>query len=197
MYQIESIRRQQRAGHTDLEAYCRTLAIELEIGHADAFTIPRIAQQTQKTNQFNLTTRRYSEADVGRFSASADHEVFWLKVADKFGDMGIVGSCIVAYRGEDAVVDTLLLSCRALGRGIESRFLSELMHLARHRGARRMVGRYIATAKNGQVAGFYRSQGFSAAPSEDDVGECFSFDLSSLPAREAGVFASVKTPPDA
>lgn len=194
LYQVESIRRQQRAGHTDLEAYCRSLAIQLEIGRADAFTIPRIAQQTQKTNQFNLTTRRYNEADVGRFSASADHEVFWLKVADKFGDMGIVGSCIVAYRGEDAVVDTLLLSCRALGRGIESRFLSELMHLARRRGARRMVGQYIATAKNGQVAGFYRSQGFSAAPSEDDVGECFSFDLASLPAREAGVFASVKTP---
>ena len=197
LYQAENIRSLARTETTDLDAYCRSLGMALEIGYADAFTIPRIAQQTQKTNQFNLTTRRYTEADIARFSESAEHDVLWLKVTDKFGDMGIVGSCVVSYQGDAAVVGTLLMSCRALGRGVEARFVSEVMHLARQRGAQHMLGQYIATAKNAQVAGFFVSLGFKATASDGEVGEWFTFDLESLPPIDAGVFSSVKVPPSA
>ena len=197
LYQAENIRSLARAETADLEGYCRSLGMALEIGYADAFTIPRIAQQTQKTNQFNLTTRRYTEADITKFNESADHEVFWLKVTDKFGDMGIVGSCVVYYRSDTTVVDTLLMSCRALGRGVESRFFSEVMHLARQRGARHMLGQYIATAKNAQVAGFFTSIGFKPTAANGDVGEWFTFDLKSLMTLDADVFSSVKVTPRA
>jgi len=196
-YQVENTRKQIRAEATDLEAYCRSLGMVLEIGMADAFSIPRIAQQTQKTNQFNLTTKRYSEADIARFRDSADCDVFWLKITDKFGDLGIVGSCVVIYRGQDAVIDTLLLSCRALGRGVEARFVSEVMRMAQARGARRILGQYIPTAKNGQVSGFYRLLGFREDSSLGEAGEWSAFELEHAPRREPGVFASVKGPLDA
>lgn len=194
LYQAESVRTKERAGSTDLESYCRSLDMVLEIGRADEFSTPRIAQQTQKTNQFNLTTRRYTEADIQKFSSSADHDVFWLKVTDKFGDMGIVGSLVIAYRGADAVVDTLLLSCRALGRGVEARFLFEVAHLARKHGAKRMVGHYIPTSKNVQVANFYTAQGFVNEPAPEGEDGGFVLDLATLKPLEPGVFASVLTP---
>lgn len=194
LYQAENGRKRERSGSTDVESYCRSLAIQLEIGRADAFSIPRIAQQTQKTNQFNLTTRRYSDADIRGFVASPDTDVLWLKVADRFGDMGIVGSCIILYQGDEAIIDTLLLSCRALGRGIEGQFLKEVMHVARRKGARRMLGEFIPTMKNAQVAEFYSLNGFS--PLWTAVGRWFVFDLSLTPEREPGFFATVHTPLD-
>jgi FkbH-like protein len=197
LYQAETTRHRELAQSTDLESYCRSLEIKLLIGRADAMSIPRIAQQTQKTNQFNLTTRRYSDADIRSFAEDDDHEVLWLRVSDKFGDMGIVGSCVMRYAGDRAIIDTLLLSCRALGRGIESRFLEESMHLARRHGARHILGQYIPTGKNGQVAEFYACQGFSPVPAEDGQGDWFSLDLKKAPARERGRFVEVSSPLDA
>jgi FkbH-like protein len=194
MYQAQNVRAKEKAGSTDIEAYCRSLAMVLEIGRADSFSTPRIAQQTQKTNQFNLTTRRYTEADIEGFASSGTYDVLWLRLADKFGDMGIIGTCIVSYPGQDASIDTLLLSCRALGRGVEARFLHEVMALAARRGARRMVGQYIPTAKNVQVADFYVAHGFQ--PLDGDQGK-FTFDLDRLPQAGPGAFVSVATPPGA
>lgn len=196
LYQAENLRRQERVGSADLEKYCRSLSIKLEIGLVDALTIPRVAQQTQKTNQFNLTTRRYTDAEISRFGSSPDHDILWLRVSDKFGDLGIVGSCILTYRGEDAVIDTLLISCRVLGRGIEGRFLAEVMWFARRRGAKRMLGQYIPTNKNQQVAGFFLSQGFSAASPQSEEGSWFVSSLDNLPVLDLGVFAFVSVPRD-
>lgn len=195
LYRAESARNLERAATTDLESYCRSLEMRLQIGRADEMNIPRIAQQTQKTNQFNLTTRRYSDADIRRFANGGGHDVLWLRVADKFGDMGIVGTCVVRYEGADAVVDTLLMSCRALGRGVEDRFLAETIRLARARGAQRMLGQYVPTPKNGQVADFYGRQGFSPAPAADGEGRWFVLDLASAPTPGPGVFAEVLAPP--
>ncbi len=196
LYQAESGRQRERAKCSDLESYCRSLEMKLHIGRADAMSIPRIAQQTQKTNQFNLTSRRYSDADIRSFSESPDHEVLWLRVADKFGDMGIVGTCVIRYQGDEAVVDTLLLSCRALGRGIEGRFLAEAMHLARRRGTQRILGQYIPTAKNSQVEEFYAGQGFVPTPRKAGEGDWFVLDLKQVPAPGGGGFAEVRSPLD-
>ncbi len=109
-------------GSDDLETYYRSLEMVPEIRLADPLTIPRIAQMTQKTNQFNLTTRRYSDEEISRLAASDSADVIWLRLRDRFGDAGIVGVCILRYEDRRAIFDTLLLSCRVLGRGVEDAF---------------------------------------------------------------------------
>lgn len=194
LYRLERERNQTLAGATDLDSYYRTLGIEIQIKRADKASVARVAQQTQKTNQFNLTTRRYSEADIARMAEGEDSEVFFLRASDKFGDMGIVGSCLCQYRDDEAVIDTLLLSCRALGRGIETRFLEEVLHLLAEHGARRVYGQYIATEKNSLVADFYNNNGFAECPRRSCEGQWFSRDLAGLSERQLAHFAVVDSP---
>ncbi|OFW06427.1 MAG: hypothetical protein A3I61_19945 [Acidobacteria bacterium RIFCSPLOWO2_02_FULL_68_18] len=195
MYAAEAARRRARSDVVDLGSYYRSLGMTLEIGRADEFSIPRIAQLTQKTNQFNLTTRRYGEADILRFVRSADHEVLWVRVTDRIGDLGIVGACVLAYAGRRASIDTFLLSCRALGRGVERRFLVEALHLSRARGAEVVQGEYIRTAKNAQTETFFLDNGFAEVEraAGADV-RTFELQLERVPPRELGHFAGVSSP---
>lgn len=193
-YRHERERKQALSGATDLEKYYRTLSIEIKIGRADTTSVARVAQQTQKTNQFNLTTRRYSEADVMRMVQADGYDVFFLRARDKFGDMGIVGSCICQHHGNVAVIDTLLLSCRALGRGIEDCFLGEVLHLLAERRAQQVYGQYIPTEKNVQVAEFYHKNGFSDCAGFSDKGRWFVRELTGLGDRQLSHFAEVDSP---
>ena len=161
MYRVEAERRRERAGAVDLDSYLQSLEVRVEFGFADSRTIARIAQQTQKTNQFNLTTRRYTEADITRLARSSAHDVLWMRASDRFGDLGAVGTAILAHDGAHARVDTLLMSCRALGRRLEQAFLDEIVRVARARGALVIEGEYRPTAKNAQVRTFYQDNGFS------------------------------------
>jgi FkbH-like protein len=190
MYQAESSRQALRAGSTDLEGYYRSLEMTLEVRFADAFTIPRIAQLTQKTNQFNLTTRRYSEAEVGRLSAADDVDVITVRLADRLGDSGIIGVCILRYAGGAALFDTFLLSCRALGRGVEHAMLVQALKRARARGCQSAIGEYAPTAKNGQVEDFYRGHGFTRLPDDGDMRR-FIVDLTTMAEQEPYFFARI------
>jgi FkbH-like protein len=138
---------------SDIGSYIRSLEIEMTSWRNTPTLIKRIAQLTNKTNQFNLTTRRYSEADIARLMAEAD--VFAYGVRDRFGDMGIVGVVIAV----DGAIDTCLMSCRALGRGIESNMLA---HAVRHATTTVTRAFYRRTAKNDMVADFYGRHGFEA-----------------------------------
>jgi FkbH-like protein len=160
MYKAEAQRKQLQVGVSDLETYLRSLEMVVEVKFADSFTLPRIAQLTQKTNQFNLTTKRYSEADVKNFMESKDSDVLTLRLFDKFGDSGIVGVCILKYNGQRSVVDTLLLSCRVLGRGVEDVFLIQILKLAMERKCVEVIGEFYPTVKNMQVKDFFKKQGF-------------------------------------
>lgn len=191
MYNAERQRRQVNADATNLDSYLRSLEIRLQIGRADQLSIPRIAQQTQKTNQFNLTTRRYTELDIARFTEADDYDVVWCRVADKFGDMGIIGSCVVKYLDGDAEIDTLLMSCRSLGRKIENRFLAEVVELAKERGAKRVVGQFIATAKNGQVEDFFPRCGFHPLDPASGAGVRYAVDVEDFKPDAADWFVSV------
>lgn len=190
MYVAEGRRHELKAQATDMRQYYASLRMQAEIGLADPFTIPRIAQMTQKTNQFNLTTRRHSDAEIRAFSESADYDVAWLKLTDIFGDSGIVGAAIVRYQGQDAVFESFLLSCRVIGRGVEDLFLARLLERARASGAVRAVGLYIPTPKNAQVAGFYPAHGFVRAAGADGE-ERFELDLSSASWKEPDYFDTV------
>ena len=198
MYRADAARRGARsvaAEAGDLDSYYRSLRMMLEIGCGDEFSIPRIAQLTQKTNQFNLTTRRYGEGDISRFAQSPDHDVLWVRVADRLGDLGIVGACIVEYAGRRASIDTFLLSCRALGRGVEPRFLAEILHVSRARGVDVIQGRFIRTAKNSQAERFFFDNGFSEVDGAATPGErVFECRLDDLHPRERGHFAQVASP---
>ncbi|MHC1791946.1 HAD-IIIC family phosphatase [Solidesulfovibrio sp.] len=161
MYGAEAERKQLLSSATDIKSYLKSLEMRILLCPADSFSIPRVAQQTQKTNQFNLTTKRYSEADIASFASDPNAEVLCIKLSDKFGDSGLVGSCILKFESDTAYIDTFLLSCRALGRGVEDVFLRHIARRARKRGASVVFGDYIPTRKNAQVQHFYKRHGFS------------------------------------
>jgi FkbH-like protein len=162
MYAAERQRREEQASSTiSVADYLRGLAMEVAIDRVDDRSLARVAQLTQKTNQFNLTTRRYSESDVQRF-AGAGHDVFALRLRDRLGDSGIVGVAIVKHEGARSHIDTLLMSCRALGRGVEDALLCACLRESRRRGAADLVGEFIPTARNQRAQDFYASQGFVA-----------------------------------
>ena len=123
MYSAARQRTQAQQQFTSIIQYHESLEMVAEISFADEFSVPRIAQLTQKTNQFNLTTQRYSEADIVDFMHRSTSDVLYLHLEDKFGFYGIVGVCIVIYQDAHAVIDSLLLSCRVLGRHVEDAFL--------------------------------------------------------------------------
>ncbi|MBF0474265.1 MAG: HAD family hydrolase [Deltaproteobacteria bacterium] len=192
MYKAEASRKSLLTQATDMEGYYRSLEMVVVIRLADEFSIPRIAQQTQKTNQFNLTTRRYTEADIRSFVTHPDYDVFYLDLKDRFGGSGIVGTCILKYEQDRAIIDTFLLSCRVLGRGVEEAFLSRALKRAKGQGCRTTVGEYLPTAKNGQVAEFYPKHGFTEVNPGNSAGHrVFHFDLQMEPGSEPAYFKEI------
>ncbi len=133
---------------------------EVEIAPLDKSTLPRIAQLTNKTNQFNLTTRRYTEQQISELASSPDWNCFSLRLRDRFGDNGLVGVAITRKREKTCEVDTLLMSCRVIGRTVETAFLSFLAEHARKQGAQQLQGWFLPTKKNAPARDFYSSHGF-------------------------------------
>jgi FkbH-like protein len=155
LYRAEAARKNDHNSFHSLEDFYESLEMEVTIKKADEFSIPRIAQLTQKTNQFNLTTLRYSEAEIRHLSDSEEADVLFVQLKDKFGDYGIIGVSVVQYKKEQAIIDAFLLSCRALGRGVEDILLEKTMALARVHGCVEIMGTYSPTSKNMQVEKFY------------------------------------------
>lgn len=180
MYRAEAFRAQLQAEITNMETYYRSLEMKVTIRFANEFALPRIAQLTQKTNQFNLTTRRYIEAEIKEWANRHTSDVIYLELSDRFGDMGIVGVCILSYQDRQAVFDTFLLSCRVLGRGVEDVFIAQALELAQLRGCTVAVGEYYPTRKNVQVAHFYDKHGFYEM-GKNDRGVKFQCRLAELP----------------
>ncbi len=145
----------------DFNEFLKQMNIEVEVKKADSFSIPRISQLTLKTNQFNLTTKRYQEEDVSKFSSSDDKIVECIQVSDKFGDNGITGTYIIEKKNnEEWIIDTFLLSCRIIGRGIEEIMINQIIENAKSSGVKRIKGKFIPTAKNKPAENFYEKLGF-------------------------------------
>lgn len=170
-YKANAARAQAQNAFADFGAFLENLDIQIAIEAANEFNIPRIAQMTQKTNQFNLTTKRYTDADVKGFLA-AGWKIWCISVADRFGDNGITG-CIMINGDE---IDTLLLSCRILGKGIEKAFVSKILLLLKENGVTSIKASYVPTAKNAQVAEFYDRCGF-ALVSEVEGAKSYQIDI--------------------
>lgn len=163
-YKANAARAQAAASFTDFGAFLESLNIQIGIEAANEFNIQRIAQMTQKTNQFNLTTHRYTDADVRGFVEDG-WKIWCISVADKFGDNGITGAIIVAPSG---VIDTFLLSCRILGKGIEIAFVKKVLSMLSETGFETLTAKYIPTAKNAQVREFWEKIGFTCVSLSED-----------------------------
>jgi FkbH-like protein len=122
--------------------------------------LSRSVQLLGKTNQFNLTTRRHSASEIEEFAAAQGGQALVIRVRDRFGDAGVVGLALARNRGDSCYIDSLLLSCRVIGRGIETALLAHLAEGALKTGATKLVGEFIATKKNAPCADFYPDHGF-------------------------------------
>lgn len=163
MYRARAAQRAEEAKASNVEEFLATLGLEVSIEHATSFSIPRIAQLTQKTNQMNMTTRRYSEAEISAFAGDPGSDVFSVAAKDRFGDHGIVGVLILRHEANGCRIDTFLLSCRVIGRGIERAMLAVAAASGRGHGAHALIGEFFSTAKNAPAAGFYESAGLRDA----------------------------------
>lgn len=160
LYQQEAGRQQLQASAGSLEDFLRGLEMTLTAGIADESTLPRIVQLLGKTNQFNLTTRRHGPAEIQAMIDKGGF-VLWAKVRDKFGDAGLIGAAIaLPHEGDAWIIDTFLMSCRVIGRGVETAMLALVEKLAHERGARRLIGEFIPTSKNQPAADLLPRHGF-------------------------------------
>lgn len=171
MYRAESLRREQQKAFESVDDYLTSLELKARICRVSSSTAPallgRIAQLTQKTNQFNLTTRRYSEADIRRLVADETQAVMALSVSDKYGDYGWVGVMIARRLGADVLMDSLLVSCRVLGRRIEQAFVQHCLDVLDNLWhPQTWLAEYIPTQKNMQVRDFWKELGFETLPAE-------------------------------
>lgn len=160
MYRNNALRNGLRKRISDVDEFIKSLSIHLTVKCAGRKQTGRIVQLANKTNQFNLTTKRYDEKAVTEMLQDASAEIFLGEVKDRFGDDGICLLCIVKYRGDNAQIDTFLMSCRVMGKQIEYYFLERVAEAARKRGCVRLSGEYIQTEKNKPCQDFYEKAGF-------------------------------------
>ncbi len=161
-----------------LEEFYRSLKQTLEIAPVDDLSLARVAQLTQKTNQFNTTTLRCSEQEIASMAAKPDCDALCMRVTDRFGDNGIVAVALLRYSGDRCEIVDLLMSCRVIGRKVETAILAQIMRRARNeKGSNVLWGWFIPTAKNAPAAEFYPQHGFAAALTEGDGRTAWEYDL--------------------
>ncbi|MBQ4161547.1 MAG: HAD-IIIC family phosphatase [Parabacteroides sp.] len=174
-YKANADRLQAQKGFADFDKFLESLNIQITIESANEYNIQRIAQMTQKTNQFNLTTRRYTDADIRRF-LEQNWKIWCISVSDKFGDNGITGTVMI----NGSNIDTFLLSCRILGKGIEIAFAKKILSLLYESGILELTASYFPTAKNVQVKDFYEKCGFTCYSENEDGSKDYRVDLTSV-----------------
>jgi FkbH-like protein len=189
-YQGNKARDALKASATDLPSYLRGLEMQLVWKRFDRVGLQRIVQLINKSNQFNLTTRRYTDEDV--LAVMADPTAFGLqlRLLDRFGDNGVIAIIVGRLReNQDLYIDTWLMSCRVLGRQVEPTTLNLIAQEALKLGARRLVGEYIPSKKNGMVKDHYAKLGFTVMDRDEAGGHCDMIDLASF--RPAETFIHV------
>ncbi|HWM92293.1 MAG TPA: HAD-IIIC family phosphatase [Thermoanaerobaculia bacterium] len=160
-YRENRQRQELQASAGDLHSYLASLRTEVEVHLARREDLPRVHQLFNKTNQFNLTTERYSLAEVERFATSPACELWVARARDRFGDLGTIAVVLLKKIGRLATIDSFLMSCRAMGRGIETAIMNHVkQRLVEDRSGLELRGRYLPTPKNRPVERFYEEQGF-------------------------------------
>jgi FkbH-like protein len=186
-YRVRAQAAAERARFATQAEYLASLGLRVGIRRNAAASAPRIAELTQKSNQFNLTTRRYSVAEIRALMDSGHADVYSIEVADRFGDSGLTGVVITRTDEGDptmARIDSFLMSCRVLGRDIELAPWGDLVAAARARGCTTLRAEYLPTAKNAQVRDFWDRLGLPLAGEDADGRRTYQADLADLATRQ-------------
>jgi FkbH-like protein len=175
-YQTNAERSSLRAQASDMDGYLRSLSMTCSIRRFDTEGRARIAQLINKSNQFNLTARRYTELEVGRIESDPRKFTVQVRLADRFGDNGMICVVIADIAEKAWIIDTWLMSCRVLGRRVEDAVLRHLASAARTAGVETLVGKYVPSNRNLMVSEHYRKLGFCEVTS-DEVGSTWILNL--------------------
>ena len=187
-YQDNAARAALQGGRSDMGSYLRSLDMHCHIGPVSSVNRARVAQLINKSNQFNLTTRRYTEAQVADLETRPDKLTLQARLEDRFGDNGIISIVIVDKTGREWRIDTWLMSCRVLGRRVENAVLKTIADYARSQGATALTGSYIPSAKNQMVQDHYKKLSFTLTDKSESGATRWRLDLaeydeSELPMR--------------
>lgn len=169
MYRDNAIRNEQKRHYTDLSSFLQSLRMQSCVGNFSDSCLPRVAQLINKSNQFHLTTTRYSEAEILARREARDHVCMDFTLSDRFGDNGLVCAVILRLEGEDAIIDTWVMSCRVLSRQLEHFVYNAIRSAATRHGCVRIVGIYKPTKKNMLVSDLYDKLGFTLTNSCDEA----------------------------
>lgn len=175
MYKQNMQRAAAQASFGDYNDYLRSLEMTCEAGAFDLPHAERITQLINKTNQFNLTTRRYTAAEVEKLIGNPDYITLYGRLVDKFGDNGIVTALIAHVRGDEADIELWIMSCRTFKRNLEHAMFDLLVEECAKRGVKRINGVYLPTAKNLLVSDFYATIGFEKTGESEKGEKSFSF----------------------
>lgn len=184
MYQANAARAAAVNASGDLDSYLASLDMVCTIAPVDSVSRPRVAQLINKSNQFNLTTRRYTEAQVEAAESDPRRHISQARLVDKFGDNGIICVMVADRQGEAWEIDTWLMSCRVLGRRVQEACLDHLARAARADGAQRLIGRYIPSPKNAMVRDHYAKLGFTLLSEEASGETLWTLDLAAYASPE-------------
>ncbi len=177
LYQEQQKREVEAKKYGSLHDYLSSLQTTALLSRFQPELLGRIAQLIQRSNQFNLTTRRYSEAECEALMRDSENCVpFALSVRDRFGDFGWVSVVVLRKQSRVLIIDTFLMSCRVLQRGVEQHAMNKIVAYARAAGFERIVGHYLPTAKNGMVREFYAQFGFVSGSTSDGGGQEWTLD---------------------
>ncbi len=160
MYLQQYDRTELKHSSDNLTEFLKNLNLQIFIKKSNSFSIPGISQLTLKTNQFNLTTKRYQEDDITKFSNDENMLVGCVQIIDKFGDSGITGVFIIKKNTKEWLLDTFLLSCRVMGREIEKAILNYIINEARKNNIVKIKAQYLVTSKNKPIENFLSDNGF-------------------------------------
>ena len=167
-YQENALRIALKEGAAGIDDYLRSLGMTIHFCPFDLLGRARIAQLINKSNQFNLTTRRYSEAQIARLETDPAFFTLQARLADSFGDNGMISAVICVRNQQDWQIDTWLMSCRVLGRMVEHAVLDEIVRNASVQGIRKLIGTYLPTPRNKLVEEHYGRLGFDLLERADD-----------------------------
>ncbi len=178
MYKENAERAQLQASFADYGEYLKSLDMHAAIKPFEPMYMSRIAQLTNKSNQFNLTTKRYTQEEIESTAADARFITRYGQLADKFGDNGVVAISIGEMKGDVCELILWLMSCRVLKRDMEFAMMDEVVAAAMVKGAKKIRGFYYPTAKNAMVKGFYKTQGFDKISEDEQGNAVWELDIS-------------------
>ncbi len=167
LYRQKAESEEMQAAFSSVEEYLRSLDMEITVGRFEPKRIPRISQLMQRSNQFNLTTRRRSEAECEELMRNPACYPIFAELKDRLGNHGLISIVVARSQEEELFVSDWLMSCRVLTRGVEQFLMNHVFEYAAGCGKKWVVGEYRPTAKNGMVKNFYQQFGFEPAPGDD------------------------------